>query len=151
MTEGGGVAAADVEERDGVADPVGMVAAAEAGAFEGEGLWAVLLRETPEGGPCAVLERSSPRLVEGAGVEITCGARPVATERGSAERPIRWPASWLAAQASAALTAMPSTAATAVATDRLVMGQAHSAHARQARAKRRARAPRAGPLGAGGG
>jgi hypothetical protein len=49
------------------------------------------------------------------------GDRNVATESGSAERPTRCPASWLAAQAREAETAIPSTAATAVAIDRLVI------------------------------
>jgi hypothetical protein len=89
-----------------------------------------LVLETAGRGRRAVLEWSSPRLVDvGARVEATGGARPVATERGSEERPTRWPAIWLAAQASAALTAMPSTAATAVATARLVMGRARYAWA----------------------
>jgi len=50
------------------------------------------------------------------------GDRPVATESGSEERPTRCPESWLAAQARAADTAMPSTAASAVAIERLVIG-----------------------------
>ena len=72
----------------------------------------------------ATADRSSPRWTGvAAPVGAVRGARPVATERGSEERPTRWPASWLAAQASVALTAIPRTAATAVATDRRVIGR----------------------------
>jgi hypothetical protein len=50
------------------------------------------------------------------------GDRYVATDSGSEARPTRWPASWLASHASTADTAMPNTAATAVAMVRLVTG-----------------------------
>lgn len=77
-----------------------------------------------------VTRRSSLRCAgRVAGDEATRGASPVATESGSDERPTRWPPSWLAAQASAALTAMPSTAATAVAIDRRVMARGRYAPA----------------------
>jgi hypothetical protein len=39
------------------------------------------------------------------------GASSVATESGSEDRPIRWPASWLADQANAAVSTIPSIAA----------------------------------------
>ena len=117
-------------ERGGVAATVGIVVGGGV-AVECAGLGAALVLETAGRGRRAVLERSSTRRVDvRVGVEGTWGARPVATESGSEERPTRWPASWLAAQASDALTAMPSTAATAVATDRLVMARARYAGAR---------------------
>jgi hypothetical protein len=130
VLEAGGVAAAVVTERGGVAAPDGVVVGGGV-AFDCAGPGAALVLVTARRGRRAVLERSSPRRVEGrAGVEGAWGARPVATESGSEESPTRWPASWLAAQASDALTAMPSTAATAVATDRLVMARARYAGAR---------------------
>jgi hypothetical protein len=42
---------------------------------------------------------------------VRAGASPCATDSGSAERPIRWPASRLAAQATAAVATIPSSAA----------------------------------------
>lgn len=129
VVEEGGVAAPVVAERGGVAGPVGIVVGAGM-AVECAALGEALVLETAGCGCRAVLERSSPRRVDvPAGVEGTWGARLVATASGSDERPTRWPASWLAAQASDALTAMPSTAATAVATDRLVMARARYAWA----------------------
>lgn len=129
VVKAGGGGAAVVEETTEAGDPVGIVVV-EDGAIECEGLGAELVRETEGARRRGVLDRSSPGWVEvGAGVDRTCGARPVATDRGSEERPTRWPAIWLAAQASAALTAMPSTAATAVATDRRVIGRAGYAQA----------------------
>jgi hypothetical protein len=72
---------------------------------------------------CRAVRRSSEDCAgRWAGVERVEGDSPVATDNGSEERPTRCPDSWLAAQASAAETAIPSTAATAVATDRLVIG-----------------------------
>jgi hypothetical protein len=123
VVEGGGGGAAVVEETAGAGGPV-VIVVGEDGVIERGGLGAELVRETAGARRREVLDRSSPRLVEvEAGVDRTCGARALATDRGSEERPTRWPASWLAAQASAALTAMPSTAATAVATDRRVIGR----------------------------
>ena len=39
------------------------------------------------------------------------GASPLATDSGADDNPMRWPATWLAAHATAAVTAMPSKAA----------------------------------------
>jgi hypothetical protein len=129
VLEEGGVAAAAVTERGGVAGRVGIVLGGGV-AVEGAGLWAALVLGTAGRGRRAGPERSSPRRVDvRAGVDWTWGARPVATASGSEERPTRWPASWLAAQASDTLTAMPSTAAAAVATDRLVIARARYAWA----------------------
>jgi hypothetical protein len=129
VLEAGGVAAAVAAERGGVGGPVG-IAAGGGVAVEGAGLWAALVPEPAGRGRRAALVRSSPWRVDvRRGVEGTWGARPVATASGSEERPTRWPASWLAAQASDTLTAMPSTAAAAVATDRLVMARARYAWA----------------------
>lgn len=70
----------------------------------------------------AVRRSSEDRPARWTGVERVDGDSPVATDSGSEARPTRCPESWLAAHASAAETAIPSTAATAVATDRLVIG-----------------------------
>ena len=126
----------------GVGAALVLVCGAVAGAVLVAGSGAVVV-DAAELDAAAVLDtagrrvarRSSPRragLV--AGDEATWGASPVATESGSDERPTRWPPSWLAAQASAALTAMPSTAATAVAIDRRVADLRFMGRERYARA-----------------